>query len=157
MYFVNASSEGNLKAAEDFQNITSLLLSGGEVAPVDLTRAELQTIARRDALEKAKADEQVAADALRVLVGYEFSRAIVTTDLALAIPTTNEYEQFKADDVSRRAEFTQFDQQLRAHVCRRFDQRGQHRDRAGIKYAFDRFSDLVRRGIGLGGSHEQLI
>jgi outer membrane protein TolC len=108
------AAEENLKAAEDFEQITSLLLSGGEVAPVDVTRAELQTLTRRDALEHARVDEQVAASALRVLVGYEFSRPIVTTDLALAVPTTAEYEQFKADDVSRRAEFIQFEQQLRA-------------------------------------------
>ena len=108
------AAEENLKAAADFEQITSLLLSGGEVAPVDVTRAELQTLARRDALERARVDEQVAASALRVLVGYEFSRPIVTTDLALAIPTTAEYEQFRADDVSRRAEFIQFEQQLRA-------------------------------------------
>jgi outer membrane protein len=34
--------------------------------------------------------------------------------LALALPTDSEYQQFKADDVSRRPEFTQLDQQLRA-------------------------------------------
>jgi len=108
------AAEENLKAAEDFEQITSLLLSGGEVAPVDVTRAELQTLTRRDALERARVEEQVAASALRVLVGYEFSRPIVTTDLALAIPMTAEYEQFRADDVSRRAEFIQFEQQIRA-------------------------------------------
>jgi outer membrane protein len=108
------AAEGNLKAAEEFEHITSLLLSGGEVPPVDLTRAQLQTIARRDELEKALANEQVAAGALRVLVGYEFTRPITTTDLALAIPTDAEYQRFKADDVSRRPEFTQLEQQLRA-------------------------------------------
>src|SRR2546421_11390041 len=36
------AAEGNLSAAEEFEKITSLLLSGGEVAPVDLTRAQLQ-------------------------------------------------------------------------------------------------------------------
>jgi len=108
------SAEGNLAAAEEFEHITSLLLSGGEVAPVDLTRAQLQTITRRDALETARANEQVAAGALRVLVGYEFTRPIVTTELALAIPADTEYQQFKADDVSRRPEFTQLEQQLRA-------------------------------------------
>ena len=108
------AAEGNLRAAEDFEHITSLLMSGGEVAPVDLTRAQLQTLKRRDELEQALASEQVAAGALRVLVGYEFTRPIVTTDLALAIPTDAEYRQFKADEVSRRPEFTQLEQQLRA-------------------------------------------
>jgi outer membrane protein TolC len=108
------AAEGNLRAAEEFEHITSLLLSGGEVAPVDLTRAQLQTITRRDALETARVNEQIAAGALRVLVGYEFTRPIITSDLALAIPSDAEYQQFKADDVSRRPEFTQLEQQLRA-------------------------------------------
>jgi outer membrane protein TolC len=65
-------------------------------------------------LERARANEQVAAGALRVLVGYEFTRPIVTSDLALAIPIDAEYQRFKAEDISRRPEFTQLDQQLRA-------------------------------------------
>ena len=108
------AAEQNLAAAIDFEHITSLLLSGGEVASVDLTRAHLQTLTRRDELEKARANEEVAAGALRVFVGYEFSRPINTTDLALAIPVDAEFRQFKAEDVSRRPEFIQFEQNLRA-------------------------------------------
>ncbi len=108
------AAEGNLRAAEEFEHITSLLMSGGEVAPVDLTRAQLQTLKRRDELAQGLANEQIAAGALRVLVGYEFTRPILTTDLALAIPTDAEYRQFRSDDVSRRPEFTQLEQQLRA-------------------------------------------
>ena len=108
------AADGNLKAAEEFEQITSLLLSGGEVAPVDLTRAQLQTLSRSDALERARVDEQVAAGALRVFIGYDFTRQITTTDLALAIPTDAEYQQFKAEDVSRRPEFIQLEKQLRA-------------------------------------------
>jgi outer membrane protein TolC len=74
----------------------------------------LQTLARRDALEKARGDEQIAAGALRVFVGYDFTQPIVTTDLALAIPNAAEYQQFKADDVARRPEVVQLEQQLRA-------------------------------------------
>jgi outer membrane protein len=108
------AAEGNLAAAEEFERITSLLLSGGEVAPVDLTRAQLQTIARRDELERAKVSEEIAAGSLRILVGYDFTRPIGTTDLALALPTDAEYRQFNAGDVSRRPEFTQLEQQIRA-------------------------------------------
>jgi outer membrane protein TolC len=108
------AAEGNLAAAQEFERITGLLLSGGEVAPVDLTRAQLQTISRRDELERARVNEEVAAGSLRVLVGYDFTRPITTTDLALAIPTDSEYQQFKADDISRRPEFAQLEQQLRA-------------------------------------------
>ena len=108
------AADTNLEAAKEFEHITSLLLSGGEVASVDLTRAQLQTLARSDELEKARANEAVAAGSLRVLVGYDFARPINTTDLALALPVGSEYQQFKAEDVSRRPEFTQLDQQLRA-------------------------------------------
>jgi outer membrane protein TolC len=108
------AAEGNLAAAEEFERVTSLLLSGGEVASVDLTRAHLQTLARRDELERARANEEVAAGALRVFVGYEFSRPINTTDLSVEIPIDSAYRDFKAEDVSRRPEFVQLEQQLRA-------------------------------------------
>ncbi|HKC88328.1 MAG TPA: TolC family protein [Blastocatellia bacterium] len=108
------AAEGNLAAAEEFQRITALLLNGGEVAPVDLTRAQLQTIERRDELERARVNEDVTASSLRVLIGYDFERPLATTELALALPTDSEYQQFKADDVTRRPEFTQLEQQLRA-------------------------------------------
>jgi outer membrane protein TolC len=108
------AAEGNLSAAEEFEHITALLLSGGEVAAVDLTRAQLQTIERRDELERARVTEDVAAGSLRVFVGYDFNRPISTTELELALPTDSEYQQFKADDVPRRPEFTQLEQLLRA-------------------------------------------
>lgn len=108
------AAEGNLAAAEEFEHITSLLLSGGEVASVDLTRAHLQTLVRRDELERARAGEEVAAGALRVFVGYDFSKPISTTDLALAMPIDSDYRQFKAEEVSHRPEFIQLDQQQRA-------------------------------------------
>src|SRR6185436_1800634 len=86
------AAQENLAAAEEFEQITSLLLSGGEVASVDLTRAHLQTLTRR----------------------YEFSRPVNATDLAVALPNNSDYQQFKAEDVARRPEFLQLDQQLRA-------------------------------------------
>jgi outer membrane protein TolC len=108
------AAEQNLAAAEEFEHITSLLLSGGEVASVDLTRAQLQTIGRRDELERARANEEVAAGSLRVLVGYDFTRSISATDLALAAPIDSEFQQFRVNDISRRPEFAQFEAELRA-------------------------------------------
>src|SRR5207248_11163378 len=105
------AAEANLAAAQDFERITALLLSGGEVAPVDLIRAQLQTLSRRDELEKARVNEEVAAGSLRVLVGYDFTRPISTTDLALALPPDAQYQQFKPEDVSKRPEFTQLEHQ----------------------------------------------
>ena len=108
------AAEENLASAEEFERITSLLLTGGEVAAVDLTRAQLQTLTRRDELERARVNDLVAAGALRVLVGYALEKPISTTDLSLALPTSSEYLLFKAEDVSRRPELIQFDQELRA-------------------------------------------
>jgi len=108
------AAEGNLLAAEEFQRITSLLLSGGEVAPVDLTRAQLQTTNRRDELERARAGEVVAAGALRVLVGYDFLKPITTSDLALTVPVEDAANQITADTISKRPEFAQFEAERHA-------------------------------------------
>ncbi len=109
-----AAAEETLAAAEEFERVTSLLLSGGEIASVDLTRAQLQTIARRDELERARANEAVAAGSLRVLVGYDFLTPISTTELVEMAPVSGEYQKFRVEDVSRRPELTQFEAQLRA-------------------------------------------
>jgi outer membrane protein len=109
-----AAADQNLSAAEDFERITSLLLSGGEVAAVDLTRAQLQTAARRDELERARVNETVAAGSLRVLVGYDFLTPIAATDLILAMPTDSETRAFTPAMISQRPEFAQFAAQRRA-------------------------------------------
>jgi outer membrane protein TolC len=103
------AAEQNLAAAEEFERITSLLLSGGEVAPVDLTRAQLQTSARRDELEKARATEALAAGSLRVLIGYDFLRPIATTELMIAVPVDDEVSRLTAEMISTRPEFAQFE------------------------------------------------
>ncbi|HEV7860492.1 MAG TPA: TolC family protein [Pyrinomonadaceae bacterium] len=108
------TAEQNLSAAEEFERNTALLLSGGEVAPVDVTRAQLQTTQRRGELEQALADEALAADALRVLVGYDFAQPIQTTDLATGVPTDGEIERMTTDTISQRPEFAQFEAERRA-------------------------------------------
>jgi outer membrane protein TolC len=108
------AAEQNLAAAREFEHITSLLLSGGEVAPVDLTRAQLQTNQREGELEQARAAEEVAAAALRVFVGYEQARAIASADLSTLTPAPGEVERFTTDTIRRRPEFTQFEAQERA-------------------------------------------
>ncbi|SRR6266498_120249 len=105
------AAEQNLAAAEEFEKVTSVLLGGGEVAPVDLTRAKLQTTSRRDELEKARADEVIAAGALRVLVGYDFLKSITTIDLAVALPATDDVSSVTSDLIAQRPEFAQFEAQ----------------------------------------------
>jgi outer membrane protein TolC len=89
-------------------------MSGGEVASVDVTRAQLQTNQREGELEQARVAEEVAAAALRVFVGYEQARAIVAADLSTLTPAPGEVERFTADTIRRRPEFTQFEAQERA-------------------------------------------
>jgi outer membrane protein len=108
------AAEQNLAAAREFEHITSLLLSGGEVASVDLTRAQLQTNQREGELEQARAAEEVAAAGLRVFVGYEQARAISAADLSTLTPAPGEVERFTTETIKRRPEFTQFEAQERA-------------------------------------------
>ena len=108
------AAELNLTAAEEFERITTLLFNGGEVASVDVTRAQLQTITRRDELERARANELVAGGSLRVLLGYDFVRPLSVADLALSAPVSSEFEPFSPSEITRRPEFVQFDAQLRA-------------------------------------------
>jgi len=108
------AAQQNLDSAEQFQQVTALLFSGGEVAAVDVTRAELQTLTRRDEMEKARANEVVAVGALQVLVGYDFSRPVNVIDFILAVPDPSELQRFSADTVSRRPELLQFDAEHRA-------------------------------------------
>jgi outer membrane protein TolC len=104
----------SLAAAREFEHITSLLLTGGEVAPVDLTRAQLQTNQRQSELEQARANESVAADALRVFVGYDSARALAAADLSTLIPNEGEVERITAETIKRRPEFAQLDANRRA-------------------------------------------
>lgn len=108
------AAEQNLTDAKEFERITNLLLEGGEVAPVDAIRARLQTTARRDELEQARAGEAAAADSLRVLVGYSFTTPVVTTDLLLETPVTGEIERFTDAAIASRPEFAQFAAERRA-------------------------------------------
>jgi outer membrane protein TolC len=108
------SAELTLAAAEEFERVTGLLLDAGEVAQVDLIRARLQTATRRDELEQARIAESVAADALRVLVGYAFTASIATADLTIAPPDATELDRFTAQTIATRPEFAQFEAERRA-------------------------------------------
>lgn len=109
-----SSTEQSVAAAREFEKITQLLYSGGEVAQVDVVRAQLQTTQRMDELEKARSDENIAADSLRILVGYDFTRPIATIDLSGQLPVTGEIERFSAATITQRPEFAQFEAETRA-------------------------------------------
>jgi outer membrane protein len=98
-----------VQAASEFENNTKLQLDAGEVAPVDLIRARLQTAQRRDELAQNESDETIAADALRFLVGYNFTQNIAVEDLLLQMPNAGEIETFVETTIKTRPEFAQFE------------------------------------------------
>lgn len=108
------AAEQSLSAAVEFEQVTKLLLDAGEVAEVDLIRARLQTATRRDESEQARAAESVAADSLRVFVGYDFTAPIATTELAATPPDMIELDRFTTATIARRPEFAQFEAERRA-------------------------------------------
>jgi outer membrane protein TolC len=108
------AAEQTLAATAEFERITQLSLNAGEVAQVDLLRAQLQTSTRRDELEQARAAESVAADSLRLLIGYDFAAPVLTTDLSMTPPDIIELDRFTTAMIPNRPEFLQFDAQRRA-------------------------------------------
>jgi outer membrane protein TolC len=109
-----SAAEQNMTSAEEFERVTSLLLQAGEVATLDLSLAQLQTNTRHNELEQARATKIVAADALRVLVGYDFTQTIAATDLLMTMPESGEIERLTIDMISRRPELAQFEAERRA-------------------------------------------
>jgi outer membrane protein len=102
-------AEMNLQTAQEFENNLKLQLDAGEVAPVDLIRARLQTANRRDELEQARASEAVNADALRVFIGYDFSAPVATEDLLVQLPQAGEIDNYTETMIAVRPEFAQFE------------------------------------------------
>jgi outer membrane protein len=108
------AAENNLAAAAEFENNTKLQLDAGEVAPVDYTRARLQTASRRDELEQARADESVNADGLRVFTGTSFGDGIAAVDLLTEMPVAGDVERFAEVMIATRPEFAQFEAERKA-------------------------------------------
>ncbi len=104
----------NLQSAQEFEANTKLQLEAGEVAPVDLIRARLQTSQRRDELIQAQTGETVSADALRFLVGYGFSAPIAAEDLLIQLPQDDEIERYTETAIASRPEFAQFEADKKA-------------------------------------------
>jgi outer membrane protein TolC len=101
-------AESNLRTALQFEGNQRLQLQAGEIAPVDLVRARLQTATRRDELLQAGTEESVNAGALRVLTGASFTEPIAVEDLLIQIPTPDEILQFSEATIGARPEFAQF-------------------------------------------------
>ncbi|MEA2165898.1 MAG: outer membrane protein [Thermoanaerobaculia bacterium] len=107
------SAEETLAAAEEFERVTALQQSGGELAEVDVIRARLQTAQRRDDAEQARLQEANALAAMRVLVGIRAPEPLSVADLTPQ-PSAADVEWFTAEKIGTRPELTQAEQQLRA-------------------------------------------
>jgi outer membrane protein TolC len=108
------SAELDLTAAEESERAAQLKFDAGKAARVDVLRARVHKAARRDKLEQARAAEAVAGDSLRILIGYDFTTPISTTDLITALLDITELNRFTAEWISCRPELAQLDAQLRA-------------------------------------------
>lgn len=108
------AAELNLASATEFERITALLVTGGEVAQVDLVRARLLTNTRRDELEQIKVGEAVAAESLRVLIGYDLTQPVTVPELSTDQPDMTEIERFTAEMIAQRPEFAQLEAQRTA-------------------------------------------
>ncbi|HEY2847714.1 MAG TPA: TolC family protein, partial [Pyrinomonadaceae bacterium] len=107
-------AETNLDTARQFEENVRLNLEAGEVAPIDLVRARLQTAAREDELAQALAEESVNGDALRILIGLDFAAPINVDDLLLQLPVDNEIERFSDSTISARPELRQIEAERQA-------------------------------------------
>ncbi len=107
-------AEQNLNAAREFERITKLLVDGGEVAPVDLVRARLQMAQRLDELEQAKAFEITSGNALKSLIGVDFTQTVSATDLIMQLPQPDEIQSVSQTAIAARPEFAQFDAQQKS-------------------------------------------
>jgi outer membrane protein TolC len=107
------SAEETLAAADEFERVTTLQHSGGELAEVDVIRARLQTAQRRDDLEQARLQEAQALVAMRVLTGVRAPEPLTVSELTPQ-PTAADIDRFTAAMVSHRPELTQAEAQLRA-------------------------------------------
>jgi len=104
------AAEETLSAAEEFERVTALQQTGGELAEVDVIRARLQTAQRRDDVEQARLQEAEALAAMRVLTGIRAPEALTVSELNPQ-PAVTDIERFTN---AARPELTQAEQQLRA-------------------------------------------
>jgi len=105
------SAEETLAAAQEFERVTALQHTGGELAEVDVIRARLQTAQRRDDVEQARLQEAEALAAMRVLTGIRAPQPLAVSDLNPQ-PAIADIERFT--NTGQRPELTQAEQQLHA-------------------------------------------
>ena len=137
-------AESNLQSALLFEDNTRLQLEAGEVAPVDLVRARLQTAARRDELAQSSLDESVNSDSLRALIAVDFSQPVATEDLLTMMPGPDEIQRFSDATISSRPEFAQYEAERRAAELEARAARGERRPQLTYSVSSGSVSDSLR-------------
>lgn len=105
------AAELNLQAALDFENTTKLLVEGGEIPPIDLVKAQIQTTTRRDEIEQTKIIETMNENNLKIYLNFDESQMVVIDDLQIDVPMPAELAQFTIEAVRQRPELEQFNAQ----------------------------------------------
>lgn len=91
-----------------------MLVDGGEVAPVDLVRARLQTAQKIDKLEQAKTLEITSGNTLKSLIGVDLTQMIAAVDLNMQLRLPDEILNISQAAIAMRPEFAQFDAQQKS-------------------------------------------
>lgn len=105
------SAELNLQAALNFENTTKLLVEGGEIPPVDLLKAQIQTTTRRDELEQSKIIVAVSENNLKIYLNFGENQNVLVEGLQMDVPLPAELAGFSVELVRQRPELEQFDAQ----------------------------------------------
>jgi len=105
-----SAAEESLKAAEEFDRVTTLQQGGGEVPEVDVIRARLQTAQRRDDVEAARTQEAIAIAALHALTG-------IVDELSIAPPEpVNDLDRYTTVRAPLLAQTSALEEAARADV-----------------------------------------
>lgn len=108
------AAELNLQAAIDFEKTTKLLVEGGEIPPVDLVKAQIQTTTRRDELEQAKIIVSASENNLKLYLNFAETQTVAVEELQTEVPMPSELAEFTIEAVRQRPELRQFDAQKQA-------------------------------------------
>jgi outer membrane protein TolC len=103
------AAEQILSSTREFESTTKLLVEGGEAAPVDLLRAQVQTSARGDDLAQAETEEKTAREALRAYIGGGVTEDFAVSDLQTLLPEPGELGGFNEDSIGSRPELAKLD------------------------------------------------
>jgi len=103
-----------LASARQFESTTKLLVEGGEAAPVDLLRAQVQTSARADEFAQAETETTIARETLRTYLGGDAPEDFAVSDLQTLLPEPGELGGFSEDDIGARPELEKLEAESRA-------------------------------------------